>query len=185
MALGWVALRGSKRLPDAITRFSTLALWAFVIVGVSGVANASVRLVAWGDVFGSSYGRLVVAKVAALGASRRVRLAPASPHRRSRAHGFLTLAVTELFIMAATIGLAVALSRTPHARRATSSRPGRGAPRRTRCPLAPTVGRLAWGWEPTGVALAVVGLGFALYVKGCWCCADAATRGRWAAPSRG
>jgi putative copper resistance protein D len=33
-------------------------------------------------------------------------------------------------------------------------------------PPAPTVAHLVWGWEPTGVALAVVGLGFALYVKG-------------------
>ena len=66
MALGWVALRGSKRLPDAIARYSTLALWAIAVVGVSGVANASVRLVGWGDIFGSSYGRLVVAKVVAL-----------------------------------------------------------------------------------------------------------------------
>ena len=164
MALGWVALRGSKRLPDAITRYSTLALWAFVLVAASGVANASVRLVAWNDVFDSSYGRLVVAKVTALGLLALF----GWRHRRriaERGDGFLKLAAAELFVMAGTIGLAVALSRTPTpvsdvvTSRAEELLGGS-------IPLAPTVGRLAWGWEPTGVALAVVGLGFALYVKG-------------------
>ncbi|MDX6276952.1 MAG: hypothetical protein QOJ72_1080, partial [Nocardioidaceae bacterium] len=65
-ALGWVAIRGSKRLEPAITRFSTLAIWAFVIVGASGVVNAAVRLGSFDQVFGSWYGRLVLAKVAAL-----------------------------------------------------------------------------------------------------------------------
>ncbi len=164
VALGWVALRGSKRLPDAITRFSTLASWAFVLVAVSGVANASVRLVAWNDVFDSSYGRLVVAKVTALGLLALF----GWRHRRriaERGDGFLKLAAAELFVMAATIGLAIALSRTPTpasdvvTTRAEELLGGS-------LPLAPTVGRLAWGWEPTGVALAAVGLGFALYVKG-------------------
>jgi putative copper resistance protein D len=164
VALGWVALRGSKRLPDAIARYSTLALWAIAIVAVSGIANASVRLVGWDDVLGSSYGRLVVAKAVAiallgvLGWRQRRRIA-------ARGRGFLTLAVSELLLMTATVGLAVALSRTPTpasdvvTTRAEELLGGS-------LPLAPTIGRLAWGWEPTGVALAVVGLGLALYVKG-------------------
>ena len=164
VALGWVALRGSKRLPDAIARYSVLALWAIAVVAVSGVANASVRLVGWGDVFGSSYGRLVVAKVVALGL-----LAVLGWRQRRRivaqGRGFVPLAVSELLLMTATIGLAVALSRTPTpVSDVVTSRAEQllGGP----LPLAPTLGRLAWGWEPTGVALAVVGLGFAFYVKG-------------------
>ena len=164
VALGWVALRGSKRLPDAIARYSILALWALAVVAVSGIANASVRLVGWGDVFGSSYGRLVVAKVVALGL-----LAVLGWRQRRRivaqGRGFLALAVSELLLMTATIGLAVALSRTPTPVSdvvTTRAEQLLGGP----LPLAPTVGRLAWGWEPTGVALAVVGLGLALYVKG-------------------
>ncbi|HJR88711.1 MAG TPA: cytochrome c oxidase assembly protein, partial [Aeromicrobium sp.] len=35
-------------------------------------------------------------------------------------------------------------------------------------PPAPTVGRLLWGWEPTGVALAVVLFGATLYLAGLW-----------------
>lgn len=164
LALGWVALRGSKRLAEAVARYSVMALWAFVLVGASGVANASVRLVDWGDVFGSSYGLLVVAKTVALvllglvGWQQRRRLVVAG-------RGFLALAITELMIMAATIGLAVALARTPTPASdvvTTRSEELLGGP----MPAAPTVERLLWGWEPTGVALAVVGLGLALYVKG-------------------
>ncbi|MGH3459278.1 cytochrome c oxidase assembly protein [Aeromicrobium sp.] len=164
VALGWVALRGSKRLPDAVARYSTLALWAYITVAVSGVANASVRLVGWGDVFGTSYGRLVVAKVVAL-----VLLGVFGwRHRRQiveRGNGFLRLAAGEVFLMAATIGLAVALSRTPTPASDVVTTPAEellGGP----MPAAPSVARLLWGWEPTGVALAVVGLGLALYVKG-------------------
>jgi putative copper resistance protein D len=164
LALGWVALRGSKRLPAAVARYSVMALWAFAVVGASGVANASVRLVDWEDVFGSSYGRLVVAKTAALvllgvvGWTQRRRIVAGG-------RGFLALATTELMIMAATIGLAVALARTPTpASDVITTRAEEllgGA-----IPPPPTLERLLWGWEPTGVALAVVGLGLALYVKG-------------------
>jgi cytochrome c oxidase assembly factor CtaG/putative copper export protein len=164
VALGWVALRGSKRLPDAIARYSVLALWAIAVVGISGIANASVRLVGWGDLFGSSYGRLVAAKavalavLAVLGFTQRRRIV-------AQGKGFLTLAVSELLLMTATIGIAVALSRTPTpASDVVIPRAEQliGGP----MPSAPTTANLAWGWEPTGVALAVVGLGFALYVKG-------------------
>ncbi|MGI9084758.1 MAG: cytochrome c oxidase assembly protein [Aeromicrobium sp.] len=163
-AIGWVAVRGSKRLPDAVARYSTLALWAFVAVAASGVANASVRLVGWGDVFGTSYGRLVVAKVVALGLLGLF----GWRHRRQiveQSGGFLRLVAGEVLLMAATVGLAVALSRTPTPESdvvTTRAEELLGGP----MPAAPSVARLLWGWEPTGVALAVVGLGLALYVKG-------------------
>ncbi|WP_332641961.1 cytochrome c oxidase assembly protein [Aeromicrobium sp.] len=167
MALGWVALRGSKRLPPAIERFSALAVWAFVIVGVSGAVNASVRLGSFGEVFGSTYGRLVLLKVAALislgafGYAQRRRIV-------AQGAGFIRLALTELFIMAATIGLAVALSRTPTPVGddvlKTPLEELLGGP----LPAAPTIGRILWGWTGNGAGLAIVGLGTALYLSGVW-----------------
>ncbi|MCW2750375.1 MAG: copper resistance protein CopD, partial [Aeromicrobium sp.] len=164
-SLGWVAIRGSKRLEAAVSRFSTLAVWAFVIVGVSGIVNAAVRLGSFGEVFGSSYGRLVLAKVAALailgtlGYFQRRRIVAAGS-------GFARLAFSELFVMAATIGLAVALSRTPTpVGSETLNTPVEellGGP----LPAAPTVLRLLWGFSGNGVGLAVVGLGTALYLRG-------------------
>jgi putative copper resistance protein D len=163
-ALGWVAVRGSKRLPAAVKRYSTLALWSFGVVAASGVANASVRLVEWGDVLGTWYGRLVVGKVVAL-----ILLAGFGVAQRRRiirnGSGFLRLMASEVMVMAGTIGLAVALGRTP-------TPASEVVPTRAEeliggsMPAAPTVSRFILGWEPTGVALAVVGLGAALYLKG-------------------
>jgi cytochrome c oxidase assembly factor CtaG len=165
VALGWVAIRGSKRLEPAVARYSALALWSFVVVAVSGLVNAAVRLRSVADVFGTSYGLLVVAKVVALvalgafGASQRRRIVAAGS-------GFLRLATTELFVMAAAIGLAVALSRTPtpvgDRVLQTPAEELLGGP----LPAAPTLLRLLWGWSGNGVGLAIVGLGLALYLKG-------------------
>lgn len=164
-ALGWIAARGSKRLEAAVTRFSNLAVWAFVIVGASGLVNAAVRLGRFGEVFGSSYGQLVLAKLAALavlgtfGYRQRKRIVAAGS-------GFVRLAFSELFVMAATIGLAVALSRTPTpVGTDTLTTPVEellGGP----LPAAPSVLRLLWGFSGSGVGLAVVGLGTAFYLRG-------------------
>ncbi|MCL8251120.1 bifunctional copper resistance protein CopD/cytochrome c oxidase assembly protein [Aeromicrobium fastidiosum] len=164
-ALGWVAIRGSKRLEPAVARYSTLALWSFVVVGVSGLVNAAVRLRSLADVFGTSYGLLVVAKVVALvalgafGVRQRRRIVAAGS-------GFVRLATTELFVMAAAIGLAVALSRTPtpvgDRVLQTPAEELLGGP----LPAAPTVLRLLWGWSGNGVGLAIVALGVALYLRG-------------------
>ncbi|MGA8986503.1 cytochrome c oxidase assembly protein [Aeromicrobium sp.] len=162
-ALAWVAIRGSKRLDEAVARYSTLALWAYVVVAASGIANASVRLLDWSDVFGSPYGRLVVGKALAIvllgvfGWSQRRRIMVAGGR-------FLPLAISELMVMAATVGLAVALSRTatPASDKVvTTAEDLIGGP----MPPPPDVMHLMWGWAPTGVGLAVVGLGTALYVK--------------------
>lgn len=166
-ALGWVAARGSKRLDGAIERFSPLALWALVIVGISGAVNAAVRLGAWDELFSSSYGRLVLLKVVAIvvlgafGWWQRRRIV-------AQGAGFARLAATELFIMAGTMGLAVALSRTPTPVGddvlTTPVEEILGGP----LPPAPSVANLLTGWSGNGIGLAVVGLGLALYLRGVW-----------------
>jgi cytochrome c oxidase assembly factor CtaG/putative copper export protein len=164
-ALCWVGIRGSKRLEQAVLRYSSLALWCFAIVGVSGVVNAAVRLGSFSEVFGSSYGHLALGKVAALGAlgvfgfRQRQRII-------SKGSGFVRLAVSELLIMSAAIGLAVALSRSPTpvgpTTLSTAVEELLGGP----LPPSPTVLRLLWGFSGSGVGLAVVGLGTAFYLRG-------------------
>jgi cytochrome c oxidase assembly factor CtaG len=166
-ALAWVGLRGSKRLEPAVARYSTLAVWAFVIVAASGIVNALVRLRSAEDVFGEAYGLLVVGKVAAL-----VVLGVLGWRQRRRViatgGGFVRLAVTELLVMAAAVGLAVALSRTPTpVGEEVLQAPVEellGGP----MPDAPTVLRLLTGWSGNGVGLAIVALGTALYLRGVW-----------------
>ncbi|GAA5179818.1 cytochrome c oxidase assembly protein [Rugosimonospora acidiphila] len=110
-------LRRSRLLADAAARYSRLALFCWVAVAVSGVANAWVRLGAFDELWRSSYGLLVLGKLAALallgglGAAHRTRTLPALYAGSRRA--FWRLAAGELVVFGATFGLAVALSRSP------------------------------------------------------------------------
>ncbi|MEU5784655.1 cytochrome c oxidase assembly protein [Micromonospora lupini] len=112
-----VMVRRSRLLAEAATRYSRLALGCFVAVTVSGLANAAVRLGAVDQFWQSRYGWLVLGKLAALlllgvlGAVHRSRTVPAL--RAGRSWAFGRLAAGELIVFAATVGLAVALSRSP------------------------------------------------------------------------
>ena len=104
-------------LPVVAARYSTLAGWSFVLVAASGLVNAYLRLGGLGNLT-TTYGLLVIGKATALivlGAAgwlhRRTTIPGlgAGPPRR---HWFARLASAEIVVMAATTGLAVALSRS-------------------------------------------------------------------------
>jgi cytochrome c oxidase assembly factor CtaG/putative copper export protein len=175
VGLLWAAVVGAKRGGYAVTRFSTLAAWCIAIVAVSGIANAAVRLGGWSALFTEGYGRLVLAKAACLialagiGAAHRRRTVPIAAADPDAPLGwglFARLAGAEVALMAATVGIAVALSRTPTpvgtAVYTTPAEALLGGP----LPPPPTFGRLLFGWAPSGVGLLVVGLGGALYIAG-------------------
>ena len=172
LALGWVARLGSKRLAAGVRRYSALAAWCIAIVGLSGVVNASVRIESVGQVLSTGYGNLVLAKVLALaglgafGLCHRRWIIPRLEEATRGGRLFLNLAAAEILVMLATVGLAVALSRTPppvpddlYTDRVTELL---GEP----MPSAPTVERLLWSFSPNGVGLTVVTLGAALYIAG-------------------
>ncbi len=118
---GLVAFLGLARqraahLPLIARRYSTMALVAFVLVAVSGVGNALVRLPRLSDLVTTDYGRLIVVKAVLLvvlggfGYLQRRRAVTAIQDGDRRP--LLKLAVFEIGVMAATIGVAVALGRT-------------------------------------------------------------------------
>lgn len=164
-ALAWVAWRGSKRLPAATARFSVVAAWCLGLVATSGVVNAAVRLGNVGQLFASSYGLLVLAKLVAI-----VVLGVFGYRQRRKVvageAGFLRLAAAELTVMMSTIALAVALSRTPTPvpddLLTSPVEQLLGGP----MPPAPTVEAILWGWSANGVGLAIVGLLGVFYVCG-------------------
>jgi putative copper resistance protein D len=180
LGLGWVAWRGSKRFPAALARFSVLAAWCLALVAVSGTLNAAVRLGEPSTLLSSSYGALVLAKAAALVAlgalgwqhRRRSVIALTGPEGGEQASArpvrlaFVRLAALELTLMAVTMALAVALSRTPTP--AVLSGPLDMAVELTgrALPEAPTPWRLVVSFYPDGLGLLIVGMGAALYLQG-------------------
>src|SRR3954471_8748891 len=171
LALALAARRGVGGLRYAVPRFSTLALWCFVAVAVSGIVNAGIRLGSLDALLTTSYGDLVLAKagallvLAAFGQRQRNRVVPGLV-AGSAPVSFAKVAVAELAVMAATFGLAVALGRTPTPTvPALPDDPGLQI-LRFPIPPAPTAARLALGWTADGFALVLVVFGVALYAAG-------------------
>jgi putative copper resistance protein D len=170
--LALAAARGPDRsgaLATAVPRFSRTALICWLVVGVTGTVNALVR-VAPADLLTTSYGLLVVGKVAALGVLGALGLA----HRRrtvgaaaaGEVGALVRLGAAEIAIMLTTVGLAVALGRSEPP--ATGTAP----PSRVEVLVGydltapPTALRLALDWRFDlifGTAAAVLAL---LYVLG-------------------
>ncbi|WP_214326772.1 cytochrome c oxidase assembly protein [Nonomuraea sediminis] len=111
------AVRKQSHLEIAADRFSRMALWCYIGVGLSGVFSVLARLTAVSDLWTSSYGVLIVAKIIAfvllgyVGYWHRQRSLVSL--RKGKPGSFTRLAGGEMLLMSATVGLAVALSRTP------------------------------------------------------------------------
>ncbi|MDN5760891.1 MAG: cytochrome c oxidase assembly protein [Microlunatus sp.] len=116
-ALLWTARALGPRLPVVAHRYSTLAGWCFVGVAVSGTVNAYLRLGSLSNL-ATTYGLLVVGKITALvllgvaGWLHRRATLPGLTAGPPKNHWFARLATVEILVMAATMGLAVALSRS-------------------------------------------------------------------------
>jgi cytochrome c oxidase assembly factor CtaG/putative copper export protein len=104
-----------------LRRFSSLAGFAFVLVFTSGIINASIRITNWGDLFGSSYGQLILAKSAAtlvlggIGFMHRQWVIPQLGRNGSTMSSrrvLWQLVLAEFLVMGATSGVAVALGRS-------------------------------------------------------------------------
>lgn len=101
----------------AATRFSAVALVCWIAMAASGVINAWVR-VPPSEVFATNYGLLVIAKIVALVAlgafgyfHRQYSVRAIQEGGTSRL--LVRLAAVEVLVMFLTIGIAVALARTP------------------------------------------------------------------------
>lgn len=107
---------GGGHATTAARRFSRLALVCWIVMAISGVVNAAVR-VPLEALFTSAYGLLVVVKAVALlalgafGAWHRARSLPAV--EQGSTAGLVRFGGVEMLVMFATIGVAVALGRTP------------------------------------------------------------------------
>jgi putative copper resistance protein D len=107
----------ADRLALVVGRYSSIALGCFVLVAVSGVASAQIRVGALSNLF-TAYGVLVLVKIGAivamgvLGAVQRQRAIRSLTVAPDRRRPFWTLIVVELAVMGVASGFAAALGRT-------------------------------------------------------------------------
>ena len=111
-------IRDGQHADLAARRFSSIALWCFVAMAVSGVVNALVRVLP-SDLLTTAYGRLVLAKFIALcllgiagWRQRRSGVAALQADSSSRS-ALIRLTLIEALIFGITFGIAVGLGRTP------------------------------------------------------------------------
>ncbi|MGB3730664.1 cytochrome c oxidase assembly protein [Microbacterium sp.] len=114
---GGGAKKAALDLPLLVSRYSTLALAAFVVVAISGVARTVVALGSWSELL-APYGLIVIGKAILLvglglfGAWYRRRIIPALDGENEK-RSFWTLILGELMLMGLASGAAAALARTP------------------------------------------------------------------------
>ena len=168
------------RLAVLVSRYSSLALLAFIGVSASGVVSAAMRIGSLDQLFGTGYGRIVLLKAAALivlgafGVFWRRRAIRSIPGERG-ARFFAGLVVAELAVMGAASGLAAALGRTAtpvalEAARETGSLTVSPAEWLTGDPLPPELTPLRylteWKFDLAWVLVCVFGA--MLYLGGVW-----------------
>ena len=157
--------------PDGFTAriWSTIALWCFCAVAISGVVAATTRLGTWADLT-TPYGVLVVAKAVALlalGVARWLHRRWTIPRLEESGRGFWRLATVEVAVMAATIGIATALSRSapPLSEDVVNPTPALAL---TGFPAPPAPGAWSWllSWRADWLLLALAAVAIGTYAAG-------------------
>ena len=160
-------------LPVVARRYSTLALWAFVALAVSGVMAASTRFASFADL-ATGYGVLVIVKTLALvvlGVAgwwhRRTTLARLDEGGDRARGAFARLALAEVALMAVTFGVATSLARTEPPVPETVENPS-AALALTGFPVPPAPTAMSWltAWRVEWLFLATALLAIALYAAG-------------------
>ncbi len=168
----------SQVLVTVLPRFSILALWCWIAIGVSGVITGWLRVGQVSDLWASGYGRLLLVKLVALSVlgtfgywHRRRLTAGLRAHSVGRFGALLRLAAVEVIVMGATRGVATALSATaPPVGHAVGHEAAHGVPRIEAMAGHPvpviSVENLAILWRPDMIVLLLAALGLGGYLIG-------------------
>ena len=160
----------NQRTAVLVSRYSTLAFVAFIMVAVSGVTSGIIRLYEPADLF-SSYGLLLMLKAALLvvlglfGARHRLGLVK---KLAERSVSFWRLAIFELGVMGLAVGMGTALARTQTPLDAAEFVPLTPAEILTGDKLPPELTDLAWVmvWDTDVLWMSVCLGAIALYLYG-------------------
>lgn len=161
--------RSPPDLSTVLPRFSTVALACFVAVGLSGLLAATAQLGTSPASWASGYGAVVAAKVVLLVAlgvlGHRHRTVTVVAALEGRSLAFARLAAGEVVVMAAAMGLAVAL--VDVAPPTTAASPGHAAEAGTGYPVPPFGWwALATSWRLDAGVLVLLGSALTAYLAG-------------------
>ncbi|WP_295103287.1 cytochrome c oxidase assembly protein [uncultured Microbacterium sp.] len=155
-----------------VSRYSSLAIAAFAVVAISGLARS---VVSFGDIsqIWTPYGTILLAKVVLLvgmgmlGAWYRTRLIPRLEDDGA-ARWFWMLVLCEVALMGLASGAAAALARTPPPTGEEAAFVQTPAENLTRSPLPPefTIDRWFTAWDIDVLWLVAAGFGLFLYLAG-------------------
>ncbi|WEK61263.1 MAG: cytochrome c oxidase assembly protein [Candidatus Microbacterium colombiense] len=168
-----IVLRGRPDVdtPRLVARYSTLAIAAFVVVAISGVARSVVALGDWSQL-ATPYGAILIAKVVLLGgmgllgAWYRARLIPKLDGERA-SRWFWMLVLCEVALMGLASGAAAALARTPPPTGEESfAKTPAEVLTRTALPPDFTIDRWFTSWDIDILWLVAAGFGLFLYLAG-------------------
>ena len=170
VALYSVFYANSERAGVLVSRYSTLALFAFILVAISGVSSGYIRLYEPSDLL-SQYGLMLIGKSVLLialgvfGALHRLKLVS---DFAKRATGFWKLVTLELTVMGLAMGLGTALALTPLPISDAEFVPPTPAQLLTGDPLPPELTEAAWitVWDPDPLWATIAVLGIAVYLYG-------------------
>ena len=142
----------------AVPRFSVMALWAAIVVVLSGLINAWARL-NFRDAWDTTYARVIILKTLLTG----VLLFMGYLHRKNLSlrekidwRGLTRLISAEVALMAGITAIGIWLSLNASPDRVIEPV----------IPAAPTFSRILWAYEPDIFFIGVLVLAVALYVKG-------------------
>ena len=163
-----------ESVPAVFARYSSLALISFVVVALSGLLNASVRLNSPIELLSTPYGALVAVKVVALtgiglvgAVHRRRTLRRYAESGRQRWLWFLV--TVELAVMGVASGVAVALART-EAPRTPVPVSGSASPAEIltgeALPPPPDLGNYLTQWRVDLLWVLLCGFGIVFYLVG-------------------
>jgi putative copper resistance protein D len=167
------------RISAVIERYSSVALICFVVVAISGLVNAEIRIGPLQNLL-TPYGILVLVKVFAIGAlgifgvfQRRFLIGRLSGRIVGLARYFWLFVAGELAFMGLASGTAVALSRTVDPELAVpASELSNPTPAEiltgSHLPAFPTFERYLTGLNPDLLWVLLVGFGLFFYLAGVW-----------------
>ncbi len=158
-----------------VGRYSSIAIAAFAVVAVSGVARAVIGLQTWSALI-SPYGAILAVKVVALialglfGAWYRTRLIGKMARSDAATRSFWTLIAFEIVLMGIASGAATALARTPPPVPPLIPATPTPAERLTDAPLPPelTIDKWFTAWNLDLLWAVVAGFAIFFYLVGVW-----------------